>query len=148
MATPHSFREFPSTRVKRALDDCQKCNRQDYPTGRQTDRPNDRQVISQPTDRPTGRVTVRITCEPSQTYFISRDKNVLDLEDRGSEDFFVGDEAQKRREMMQLTRPIIRGVIEHWDEMEKLWDYVMVRPFLCVPTHRQQTRQDNWHTIL
>jgi len=38
-------------------------------------------------------------------------------------DFYVGNEAQEHREMLDLQHPIQGGVITDWDAMEKLWEY-------------------------
>eukprot|EP00418_Pyrodinium_bahamense_P085079 CAMPEP_0179071028 /NCGR_PEP_ID=MMETSP0796-20121207/31322_1 /TAXON_ID=73915 /ORGANISM="Pyrodinium bahamense, Strain pbaha01" /LENGTH=391 /DNA_ID=CAMNT_0020768133 /DNA_START=33 /DNA_END=1204 /DNA_ORIENTATION=- len=35
----------------------------------------------------------------------------------------IGEEANTQRSMLQLKRPIKNGIIEHWDDMEKVWDY-------------------------
>merc|ERR1740121_1510611 len=37
--------------------------------------------------------------------------------------FFVGDEAQSKRGVLQLEWPIDRGVIQKWEEMEKIWHH-------------------------
>lgn len=39
-------------------------------------------------------------------------------------DTYVGNRAQKYRGMLQLRRPMDRGIIEHWDDMELLWSYL------------------------
>lgn len=40
-------------------------------------------------------------------------------------DFYVGDEAQNRRSVLNLDYPIERGIIKNWDDVEKIWDHVL-----------------------
>nr|QGN00865.1 ActL2 [Drosophila tsukubaensis] len=41
----------------------------------------------------------------------------------GTDDTYVGDEAQKSRGVLTLRYPIERGNVVDWDEMEKIWHY-------------------------
>nr|QGN00866.1 ActL2 [Drosophila obscura] len=41
----------------------------------------------------------------------------------GTDDAYVGDEAQKSRGVLALRYPIERGIVVDWDEMEKIWHY-------------------------
>jgi actin-related protein len=36
-------------------------------------------------------------------------------------DFYIGDEATKKRAGYNITYPIKEGVVESWDNMEKYW---------------------------
>ena len=36
---------------------------------------------------------------------------------------YIGDEAISKRDFLDLKYPIERGVIVHWDEMEKIWSH-------------------------
>ena len=40
--------------------------------------------------------------------------------ERNCEDFYVGDEAQGRRDSLALKYPIENGTITNWDDMEKV----------------------------
>ena len=46
-------------------------------------------------------------------------------------DYFVGDEAQNKREMLSLSYPIERGIVTNWDDMEKIWNHVFYNE-LCI----------------
>lgn len=36
----------------------------------------------------------------------------------------MGDDAQKKRSVLNLEYPIERGIIKNWDDMETIWDHV------------------------
>jgi actin-related protein len=38
-------------------------------------------------------------------------------------DIFVGDEAQEKRGVLALSYPIEHGVVNNWDDMEKIWHH-------------------------
>ena len=38
-------------------------------------------------------------------------------------DFYIGDEATKKRAGYNITYPIKEGVVESWDNMEKYWQH-------------------------
>ena len=38
----------------------------------------------------------------------------------GAKDFYVGDEAQSKRDLLTLNYPIERGIVTDWDDMEKV----------------------------
>ena len=42
------------------------------------------------------------------------------VEHNNCKDFYVGDEAQRRRDSLALKYPIEDGVITNWDDMEKV----------------------------
>ncbi|KAJ5071049.1 actin-7-related [Anaeramoeba ignava] len=37
---------------------------------------------------------------------------------------YIGNETQSKREILNLTYPIQRGIIQDWDNMEKIWNYI------------------------
>lgn len=39
-------------------------------------------------------------------------------------EFYVGGEAQSRRDVLDLSQPIQQGLIAHWDHVEKLWHHI------------------------
>ncbi len=40
-----------------------------------------------------------------------------------AQDAFVGPEADQRRTLLSVSRPIERGVVKNWDDLERLWGY-------------------------
>ncbi|CCF58656.1 hypothetical protein KAFR_0F00590 [Kazachstania africana CBS 2517] len=39
-------------------------------------------------------------------------------------DSFIGNKAQKYRGILKLRHPMLRGVVQNWDDMETIWQYV------------------------
>ena len=48
-------------------------------------------------------------------------------------DFFIGDEAQKKRGILSLDYPMDRGIITDWDDMEKIWHHIFYNELRCAP---------------
>lgn len=55
-------------------------------------------------------------------------------------DFFIGDEAQSRSRDYAINFPIDKGVVENWDNMEKLWQRSFFKYLKCEP--------ENHHVLL
>jgi actin-related protein len=53
----------------------------------------------------------------------------------GSEqkDFFVGTQAEEKRGILKLKYPIEHGIVEDWDDMEKIWDHTFTNELRVVP---------------
>ncbi|XP_004759684.1 actin-85C-like isoform X1 [Mustela putorius furo] len=47
------------------------------------------------------------------------------------EDWFIGDEAQKRRRELNLQCPVSRATVTNWDNMEKIWHHSFYQ-VLCI----------------
>ncbi|XP_052076647.1 actin-3-like [Mytilus californianus] len=71
-------------------------------------------------------------------------------------EFYVGDEAQHRRSVLNLNYPIEHGIITNWDDMEKIWQHcfddelrvdpaehpiIMTEPPLNPKTQKERTVQ-------
>jgi actin len=40
-----------------------------------------------------------------------------------SKEFYIGDEAQKMRGVLNIAYPIESGIVTEWEQMERVWDY-------------------------
>lgn len=48
----------------------------------------------------------------------SKYENIMGANEK---DVYVGDDAMAKRGVLKLTYPIEHGIIENWDDMEKIW---------------------------
>ena len=46
----------------------------------------------------------------------------------GNKDVFCGDEAQSKRNILSVRRPIESGIVTNWDDMEKVCCYGAIQP--------------------
>lgn len=42
---------------------------------------------------------------------------------KDNKEVYVGDEAQEKRGILKLQYPIEHGIINNWDDMEKIWNH-------------------------
>ncbi len=56
--------------------------------------------------------------------------------DPGLKPYYVGYHARAKRDVLDLSYPIERGIVNNWDDMEKIWDYVFHEELkeVCDPT--------------
>jgi actin len=47
----------------------------------------------------------------------------LEVIDSGQKDTYIGDEAQIKRGILNITYPINHGIVSNWDDMEKIWSH-------------------------
>jgi len=58
---------------------------------------------------------------------------VRNSEGLGDLDFYIGNEAQARSASYQINYPIKHGIIENWDNMEKMWQRCIFKHLKCEP---------------
>ena len=47
---------------------------------------------------------------------------------------YIGDEANAKRGVLNLKYPIACGIVEDWDDMEKVWHHTFYNELRCVPS--------------
>jgi actin-related protein 3 len=60
----------------------------------------------------------------------TQEKNIEGLDDI---DFFIGNEAHANSASHQINYPIRHGLIENWDNMERLWQSCIFKYMRCEP---------------
>ncbi|KAJ5068630.1 actin-7-related [Anaeramoeba ignava] len=54
---------------------------------------------------------------------IGRPRNSGDKIEKEEKEFYIGEEAQSKRDILSLNYPIEHGIVTDWDDMEKIWNY-------------------------
>lgn len=64
-------------------------------------------------------------CAPSAVFpcIVGRPKNNISMIDFDTKEYFVGFQADEKRDILTLSHPIEHGVINDWDDMEKIWEH-------------------------
>ncbi|KAI8761680.1 actin-1 [Biomphalaria glabrata] len=51
----------------------------------------------------------------------------------GQKEYYIGDEAQAKRGILNFNCPIERGVVTNWEEMEKIWHHTFYNELRVAP---------------
>ncbi|KAJ3427144.1 actin [Anaeramoeba flamelloides] len=54
---------------------------------------------------------------------VGRPRNVGVMVGMGQKNYYVGDEAQSKREILSIKYPVEHGFITNWEDMEKIWHH-------------------------
>ena len=56
---------------------------------------------------------------------------------RGDEKkFYIGSEAKQKRSLLKFSYPIENGIVNNWDDMEKIWEYIFTNELSVDPKER------------
>jgi len=67
---------------------------------------------------------------------VGRPKNKGIMVGSEQKDYFVGSQAEEKRGILLLKYPIEHGVVENWEDMEKIWDHTFTNELRCNPAER------------
>lgn len=51
-----------------------------------------------------------------------------------TKEFYIGDEASQKRGVLKLNYPIDKGIVNNWDDMERVWSHTFYNELRCKPS--------------
>ena len=64
---------------------------------------------------------------------VGRPKNVAIMAGAENKDFYVGLQAEEKRGILNLKYPIEHGIVNDWDDMEKVWEHTFTNELRVSP---------------
>jgi len=64
---------------------------------------------------------------------IGRPKRQGAMVGSAAREYYIGDEAQSKRALLSLTSPIDHGVVKNWDDLEHIWEHVLINELRVNP---------------
>jgi actin beta/gamma 1 len=64
---------------------------------------------------------------------VGRPKHQIIMQGMGLKETYIGDEAQVKRGMLALNYPIEHGIVNNWDDMEKIWHHTFYNELRVAP---------------
>ena len=76
---------------------------------------------------------------PSVTFpsIVGRPKNTSAMQGVTQKDKYIGDEAQSKRGVLNLTYPIANGIVSDWEDMEAVWYHTFYNEMRITPSEIQ-----------
>jgi actin-related protein len=65
---------------------------------------------------------------------VGRPKNQSAMMGVNQKTFYIGDEASQKRGVLELKYPISAGLVEDWDDMEKVWNHTFYNELRVTPS--------------
>lgn len=65
---------------------------------------------------------------------VGRPKHASTLMGTNNKSEFIGDEAMQKRGVLELKYPIASGIVESWDDMEKVWHHTFYNELRVIPS--------------
>ena len=64
---------------------------------------------------------------------VGRPKTASAMVGNDKKDFYVGQQAEEKRGILHLSYPIADGIVNNWDDMEKVWEHCFTNELRCSP---------------